>query len=423
MRKLSLWALGGGAPKSCVPAVKLFAKQLEPPVGFHWYNWHKIPFDNDYPHYFPTKEGFADGVRELQAAGVYVMPYINGRLWDTRDRRLEDFQFTRVARAAATKNEQGEPYVEMYGSKESDGSRVRLAVMCPTTKLWQSKVQGIVLRLFNECGVKAVYIDQVAAASPRLCFDPAHGHPLGGGHWWNTAGYWKLLAELRERMPADRAITTECNAEPYIKYFDGYLTWHWQYDGQVPAFPAVYGGAIQMFGRSYGGGPDKNLALRMRAGQQLVFGEQIGWLSPALAAEQENAQFLRQVVELRRELVRYFYAGEMSRPPKLLGEVPTVQADWQWGGRRIVRTDAVLTAAWSLPKEHRVALIFVNVSDAAVTAAIDRDPERYPWLARARVLRVVVPAGSQAKVQQKLDLGRPLSFPPRSAWAAELSVK
>ena len=55
------------------------------------------------------------------------MPYINGRLWDTRDRGTEDFEFTKVALPAATKNEKGEPYTETYGSKESDGSPVRWA--------------------------------------------------------------------------------------------------------------------------------------------------------------------------------------------------------------------------------------------------------------------------------------------------------
>ncbi|GAI12717.1 unnamed protein product [marine sediment metagenome] len=60
------------------------------PVGVHWYSWHRIPFDDDYPHHFPVKEGFAEGVRELQEAGVFVMPYINGRLWDTRDKGSEE---------------------------------------------------------------------------------------------------------------------------------------------------------------------------------------------------------------------------------------------------------------------------------------------------------------------------------------------
>jgi len=85
-------------------------------------------------------------------------------------------------------------------------------------------------------------------------------------------------------------LTTECNAEPFVKWFDGYLTWHWQHDGQVPAFPAVYGGAIQMFGRAYRGGPTKDLALRMKAGQQLVFGEQIGWIDPNIVREERECR-------------------------------------------------------------------------------------------------------------------------------------
>ncbi|MGA2259697.1 MAG: DUF6259 domain-containing protein, partial [Thermoguttaceae bacterium] len=238
MRELSAWAQTGGAPDECAAQVKEFQKYLGVPVGFHWYSWHQIPFDNDYPHYFPAKPGFAEAVRDLQASGVYVMPYINGRLWDTHDRGREDFEFTRRALPAATKDEHGKPYIEMYGSKESDGSPVRLAVMCPTTELWRSTMRDTVLRLFGECGVKGVYMDQIAAASPVLCFDHTHGHPLGGGHWW-TEGYWALLDSVRRAKPADCMLTTECNAEPYTQVFDGYLTWHWQYDGQVPVFPAV----------------------------------------------------------------------------------------------------------------------------------------------------------------------------------------
>ena len=101
-------------------------------------------------------------MRELQAAGAYIMPYINGRLWDTRDKGTTDFQFSAVARPAATKDEAGKPYVETYGSREADGSPVQFAVMCPTTQLWQAKVRQTVLRLMNEYGTKGVYIDQVA---------------------------------------------------------------------------------------------------------------------------------------------------------------------------------------------------------------------------------------------------------------------
>ncbi len=344
MRELSCWVMTGGGPDEVVPAVREFQAAMGLPVGLHWYSWHQIPFDNDYPHYFPTKEGFARGVAELKSSNVYVMPYINGRLWDTRDRGQEDAEFTKVAKAAATKNEQGEPYVETYGSKEPDGSPVRLAAMCPTTEVWRNKVREIVGRLTNECGVKAVYIDQVAAASPPLlCFDASHGHPLGGGHWW-TESYWEMLGRIRRQMPEGRMLTTECNAEAYTQCFDGYLTWHWQYDGQVPAFPAVYGGR----------GPDVRPGIPRRTDEGPRAADEGGTaaclrranrlVQPGRVREADNMAFLRQVVHLRARLVDYFVTGEMASAAGL-PDVPAVTADWQWSGVWPVTTRAVLTAA------------------------------------------------------------------------------
>jgi hypothetical protein len=366
----------GGAASECVPRVKDFAQELGVPVGFHWYNWHQIPFDNDYPHYFPPKDGFAEGVAQLRQANVYPMPYINGRLWDTHDRQSEDWQFTKTARPAATKDEKGDPYVETYQSKETDGNSVKLAVMCPSTSLWQNRIRDIVLRLFNDCGVSGVYIDQIAAASPRLCFDASHGHPLGGGHWW-TEGYWKMLDSIRAAKPADCMLTTECNAEPYVKWFDGYLTWHWQAQNMVPAFPAVYGGAIQMFGRAYRGGPSQDLANRMKAGQQLVFGEQIGWFGPEIIKRPDSGQFLQDCIKLRWRLKKYFYAGRMARPPKLAGDIPKVTADWQWHGEWPITTDAIMPGAWRLENEDKVVLLFVNVSDKPISGHVQFDPREY----------------------------------------------
>lgn len=419
MRELPAWALASGDAANVVPQVKRFAEALGVPVGVHWYNWHQIPFDNDYPHYFPTRDGFAAGVAELQQGSVYVMPYINGRLWDTRDRGLEDFEFTSVARPAATKDEPGEPYLETYSSKETDGSPVRLAAMCPTTEVWRSKQAEIVGRLMNQCGVKGVYIDQVAAAKPALCFDRSHGHPTGGGDWW-TAGYWELLKRIRQDMPADRMLTTECNAEPYAHVFDGYLTWHWQHDGQVPAFPAIYGGMLQMFGRAYRGGPTQDLALRMKAGQQLVFGEQIGWLDPSVVDQTENFRFFRQVVRLRWQLKRYFYAGRMARPPRLIGSIPRVTADWQWHGEWPVTTDALLAGAWSLADEDRLVLLFANVDDAPLSVACDFDAAQYDLTGQTLAIQQLAADAAGPEWTAPRKFRRELTIPGRTALAWEL---
>ncbi len=420
MRELSVWGLGGGDPKSGLPVLQEFAEKMGLPVGFHWYNWHQIPFDNDYPHYFPADEGFADAVKLLQSKDIYIMPYINGRLWDTRDKGSDDFQFSKLARPAATKDEHGEPYTEVYGSKETDGSKVELAAMCPSTELWQTKVREIVLRLMNECGVRGVYIDQIAAAQPRLCFDASHGHLIGGGHWW-TEAYWKMMDAIRREMPDGRMLTTECNAEPYVKWFDGYLTWHWQYDGQVPAFPAVYGGSIQMFGRAYRGGPTKNLALRMKAGQQLVFGEQIGWIGPEVVNEKENFAFLRQIVHLRWRLRRYFNAGQMARPPRLHGEIPDVTADWQWHGEWPVTTPVAMSGAWQLPDENRTVLLMVNVGDEPIATRLELDAAEYGVSGDQVRVVVIKSDGEDDSFAVPRSFRRDVTLPPRAAVAWELT--
>jgi len=369
MHETAVWAMAGGTTQSVVGRVRDFATYMGVPTAFHWYSWHEIPFDNNYPHYFPAKRDFREGVEALQAAGVRVMPYINGRLWDTD---LEDF--AKEARPFAAKDKRGKPYIEVYGSGE------KLAVMCPATRFWQNKVRDIVLRLIGpEFGVDAVYIDQVAAARPRLCFDSTHGHPLGGGCWWVLQGYRPMLKRLRTEMKKrfpNAALTTECNAEPYLDLFDGYLTWHWQYQDQVPVFPAIYGGRIQMFGRAYRGGPTKDLALRMKAAQSLVFGEQIGWITPDIIKEQRNAAFIRRVARLRYALRDYLADGEMARPPRLEGRIPDVTADWRWSGDWPVTDRAVQAGAWRA-FDGRLALIFVNVTSGTLKFAVPFDGRKY----------------------------------------------
>ncbi len=417
LRELCAWTIGGGGMG---PAN--LADSLGLPVGHHWYGWHSIPFDNDYPHYFPPEEGFRENVETLQDNAVHVMPYMNGRLWDTLDKEQEDWQFTKVALPAATKGPDGEPYTEQYGGKYEDGTPIRLAPMCATRELWQQKVKSIVLRLLKHYGTHAVYLDQVAAAAPPLCFDADHGHPLGGGHWW-VEGYREMIEGIRQQMPEDRVLTTECNGEVFVDLFDAYLTWHWQYEGMVPAFPVIYGGAIQMFGRAYRGGPTKDLANRMKIGQELVFGEQIGWLGPNIANDKVNGPLFRSAVRLRHHLRRYFYAGEMARPLKPGGKIPRVTADWQWRGEWPVTLSAVQTGTWRLPEDGKVVFLFANVGMEDVEAEIAFDAADY-GLDANRLRRTVVTAEGRGEIEQVgRTLKETLNLPAGTVTAWELQAR
>jgi hypothetical protein len=408
MREICVWACTGGKPEECVQKVKDFAAFMGAPTAFHWYSWHEIPFDVEYPHYFPTKPGMAEGVKELQAAGVRVMPYINGRLWDTA---LQDFKDAAIA--AATKGEDGKPYIEEYGSG------AKLAPMCPTQRLWQDKVQEIVLRLVTEVGVDGVYIDQIGAAAPRLCMDGTHGHPLGGGHWWTQDGYWPLLRELQAKLPPEKMITTECNAESYARHFDAYLTWHWQFQDMVPAFSAIYGGRVQLFSRAYNGNDQQ--AHWMRIGQQLVFGEQLGWVDPAhILPHQETADFMRRAAQTRYKLLDFLAWGRMARPPVVRGDIPKVTADWAWSGKWVVTESALQKGAW-WAQDGRLLLLLVNVSGEPLSTELDFDGTAYGWAREAKV-KVVTrqPDGSEATETQACRFRLPISLEARGIVALEL---
>jgi hypothetical protein len=159
----------------------------------------------------------------------------------------------------------------------------------------------------------------------------------------------------------------------------------------------------------------------MKAGQQLVFGEQLGWIDPGVRNEKENAEFFRALVQLRAKFNRYFAAGEMARPPKLLGDMPTVKADWQWSKDWWVTTDAVLTGAWQLPKEKRLVLLLVNVSDQPVTATLPFDAARHGI--RSKRLQATIATTTSAVAETRslpTRFSQSITFPPRQAQAWEL---
>ncbi len=128
--------------------------------------------------------------------------------------------------------------------------------------------------------------------------------------------------------------------------------------------------------------------------------------------------FFRQLVRLRSRFSRYVFAGEMARPPVLLGDVAKVKADWQWSGEWWATTGAVLAGAWRLPAEGRLLLLFVNVSDAPVTASVRHAAG---WGLPAGPARCEMTSGASMPVTTAPGVPeKPATFPPRQPQAWEL---
>jgi hypothetical protein len=139
--------------------------------------------------------------------------------------------------------------------------------------------------------------------------------------------------------------------------------------------------------------------------------------------EQENADFLRQIVQLRWDLRRYFYAGEMARPPRLGGDIPRVTADWQWQGVWPVTTDVIRVGAWHLPAEKRIVILAVNVGDEPVTATLMFDAGEYGFDQPEVHATEIFPQRRGETLLTPPAFHRRVTFAPRAAWAWELAER
>ena len=139
------------------------------------------------------------------------MPHMNGRLWDVG---MDSWE--KEARPNAVIGADLEPSLEYY----EISSKRDVGAMCPATQMWQERIQSIAKELFADYGVRALYIDQIAAASPALCFGESHGHEPGNGAYW-VDGYHSMLREIRASAgegPERSIITSEGTAEPIYRH-------------------------------------------------------------------------------------------------------------------------------------------------------------------------------------------------------------
>ncbi|MBI3921656.1 MAG: hypothetical protein HY318_09585 [Armatimonadetes bacterium] len=398
MKNLGLWMLSGGTKGEVVPGMMKAKDFFGVPLGVHWYTWHQIPFDVHYPDYFPTKPGFAQGVQTLTQAGVIAMPYINGRLWDTAN---EDFA---VGRAGACKQPDGKTtYIEEYGSG------AKLAPMCPTTAIWQDKVNDIVRRLIHECGVNAIYLDQIAAAGPQLCFDPAHGHPLGGGRHW-VDGYRQLLTRVRSQTKGRVGITTENNAEPYMDNVDAFLIWNPRSDLEIPMMTAVYSGYTIYFSSPAHGTYEPG-AFRMMQGRDFLWGCQQGWMGFELLEknQRQNAEYLRNAGRYRTLLRDFLVYGELLCDLKPTVPPPTLEATWSgWGGgSQNASLPSVMGTVWR-SREGRGALLISNLSDTPQQFSYRLDPRAWGLQGATQwTLTRIAPASQGATTRTSVALVSP----------------
>ena len=346
-------------------------EELGVPVAYHVYNWHEIPFNINYPHFLPAREKFLCGLKRLQEGGVYVLPYINAVSWEKNDAD-EGYQenFENTGRFGAALKKDGSTHDVVYPQKKINGEETVLVPMCPTFSRWHTIIGDVANRLENEYGADGVYFDEIAAHEPYPCRNKDHAHLPGGGSYWSES-YNLMMERIAAKKKPDSFYFTEDNGEPYMKAFDGYLTWIWNFGNDVPAFPVVYAGYIQMIGRyTDGRNREDDVLYRYHLAESLLFGQQLGWLNAHVVYNEKRLDFLKKIVKMRYENRRLFDEGHVLRPPTVKTDLATVTSS----GNTMRQ---VVAGVWQTDDNSRTVLLCVNISEEKTRAVLHLPTKEY----------------------------------------------
>lgn len=352
---------------------------FELPFAGHWYSWndsHKM----GWPH-FPLQDFTLRINQELQKCGIYTIPYIDDRLWQINDGPNNiDYMYKSHGHKYAVKNPKGEVYKEDYGKNAV------FVIMCPYVREWQEVMTNLVKRV-SGYGFSGIYHDQVGTAVPLTCYDKSHGHLLNDSSLWLEKGYWpmfnRFFAYLHKNHP-DCAHTTEENAEPYLKQFDGYVVCRWVENNQIPLFQSIYSGRAQFVGRLFNfPRPGDKQSFFSILGQQLVNAEQLGRFYPAAMLEADDRRlFTKKTMHIRLALLNWFNSGRMLAPIEFGDTMKMEHALWGGYVPQRVTMPVIANSAWEDQGGTKMWL-FVNTQHASESSAVPEiETQKGFWICR-----------------------------------------
>ena len=317
----------------------------------YYYQFAGYYHHNRNPEYLPPRigaENYKRVVRDFQKRGIRVIPYVIGWLWNMS---TESYRVEEAERKGTMFGAKGEKYWTWAGSLDPQ------AAMCPATDIWRNKLLDLSRELIGEYGVDGVYYDYFTVHCID-CFVKEHGHPIGGGNYWTKAVHdlYELIREECRKINPNAIFCGENNAEYVIDVLDT------AYTGgpyaNAPAFLAVYHGYTQTFGGL------SNKYTPPYIGRMWIMGCQNGptnqehALATAAGASYEKlGPWYRDLLRCRWEFGwPYLGAGEMLRPPKIEGDIPTITQKGGYGDFTLPSVDAT---AWRA-SNGSVGIFFLN---------------------------------------------------------------
>lgn len=418
----ALWVWNRGRSPGVIEPAIVLRERLGLPVSVFWHWWHGCSYDEGFPEYLPPREGeaaFRAAVRRAHEHEVRAIVYMNQRLWGMRTASWTNQEAARFAVRAAD----GSIKPEVYNTF----TRAPCASMCMGTEFWRNTYAGLATEAVLGLGVDGIYMDQ--ACSSLVCFDPTHGHPVGGGTFW-MAGFQKLAADIRRRCdaPGTVALAGEGCGENWLPHLDLMLALQvsreryaapdgWE---PIPFFHAAYHGDTVCFGNYASltmppydelwpaeSAPREPLKLLDRKfsrqfyleqARAFVWGQQptlANFLSDHLRDRPEELDYVLRLARLHALGRPYLLHGTMLPPPKVVAPGAelemsrlSIYAGRQGGLTEFRKTvPQVWAAAWRAA-DGTVAVALASLSDQPLTPTLELEAAACGLPRRGWVYRV-----------------------------------
>lgn len=407
----SYWVWNRGRASNVLDPATGLQESLGGGVNVLWHWWHQGSYDDSFPEYFPPRDGdavFKTAVNQAQQQGVRSIIYMNALKWGP---------------STASWTKEG---VEPFTVKNMDGSmkthvyniftNKALTYMCETTDFWKNRYASLVDEALNEYRVGGIYMDQTCLHS--RCYDPSHGHTIGGGNYWMRHHTLKNDLLRQTIQPGnDQALAAEGVGENWLPYNDMFLALQVsreRYAGvskwrTIPLFQSVYHEYAITFG-NYSSlltppydekwpeekapdnaetplDPEFNKQFLMEQARSYVWGMQpmIANYQPTLdTLRSKEMNYVRRLAKVRNTGLPYFLRGEYLRPPIL--EMPEEDiiisklSIYAGQNEKVTRLEdrypTVYHSAWRAPNKS-VAIAFASIDENVFPVHISLQAKEY----------------------------------------------
>ena len=340
------------------------------------------------PEYLPPKlgsEAYAQLVKDLQAKGIRMVPYVIGYLWNTA---TESYRMEDAERRGGILMEQGIVPVTWAGSHDLP------AGMCPATTIWRKKLLDLSKELIGKYGSDGIYFDYFTNHTED-CFNTDHGHPIAGGDFWSSGvhGLYEQVRRECKKLNPELMLCGEETAEWCIDVLD--TTHSGGVNSNAPVYFAVYHGYTQVFGGI------ENCTTPQTLGRWWLMGAQSGEnnVMPSLATGGvgEMGVYYRNLLRCNVAFAHPYLAyGEMLRPPKIEGDLPILPGSACGQYQAAFPVKAIEGSAWQA-FDGSVGLFFLNYDTREHEFTWTTDLNEFAGLDKTRKLKVTGWSGDKGE--------------------------